>query len=103
MIDAALTQRRIMRVDFNAAFSCYGYALSTSVLYDKVDKFFQDFVHSTHGTLIKSEAYTRRDLLRGSSASLDYIITWNLTCTNTCTMQISKLNKQSSLGECRMQ
>jgi len=25
----------------------------------------------------------------GSSASLDHIITWNLTCTNTCTMQSS--------------
>jgi len=48
-----------------------------------VNKFFQDFVHSTHGTLIESEAHTRRDLLRGSSASLDHIITWNLTCTNT--------------------
>ena len=50
--------------------------------------FSQDFVHSTHGTLIESEAHTRSDLLRGSSASLDHIITWNLTC-NTCTMQSS--------------
>jgi endonuclease/exonuclease/phosphatase family metal-dependent hydrolase len=89
MIDAALTQRRIMGGDFNAALSRYGYAQSTSALYDKVDKFFQDFVHSTHGTLIESEAHTRRDLLRGSSASLDHIITWNLTCANTCTMQSS--------------
>ena len=52
-------------------------------------KFFLDFVHSTHGTLIESEAQTRRDLLRGSSASLDHVITWNLTCTNTCTIQSS--------------
>jgi len=89
MIVAALTQRRIMRDDLNAALSCYGYAQSTSALHDKVDKFFQDFVHSTHGTLIESEAHTRRDLLRGSGASLDHIITWNLTCTNTCTMQSS--------------
>jgi len=87
MIDAALTQRRIMGGDFNAVLSRYGYAQSTSALFDKVDKFFQDFLHSTHGTLIESEAHTRRDLLRGSSASLDHIITWNLTCTNTCTMQ----------------
>ena len=71
--------------DFNAALSRYGYAQST----DKVDKFFQDFVHSTHERLIESEVHTRRDLLRGSSASLDNIITWNLTCTNTCTMQSS--------------
>jgi len=54
-----------------------------------VDKLFQDFAHSTHGTLIESEAHTRRDLLRGSSASLDHIITWNLTCMNKCTMQSS--------------
>ena len=61
MIDAALTQRRIMGGDFNVALSHYGYAQSTIALYDKVDKFFQDFVHST----IESEAHTRRDLLRG--------------------------------------
>jgi len=83
MIDAALTQRRIMGGDFNMALSRYGYAQSTSALYDKMDKFFQDFVHSMHGTLIESEAHMRRDLLRGSSASLDHIIKWNLTCTNT--------------------
>jgi len=52
MIDAALTQRQIMKGDFNTALSRYGYALSTSALYNKVDKFFQDFVHSTHGRLI---------------------------------------------------
>jgi len=89
MIVAALTQPQIMGGDFNTAPSRYGYAQSTSVLYDKVDKLFQDFVHSTHGTLIESEAHTRRDLLIRSSASLDHIITWNLTCTNTCTMQSS--------------
>ena len=50
MIDAALTQQRIVGGDFNAALSRYGYAQSTSVLNDQVDKFFQDFVHSTHGT-----------------------------------------------------
>jgi len=45
MIDAALTQRRIMGGDFNTALSRYGYALSISALSDKVDKFSQDFVH----------------------------------------------------------
>jgi len=74
--------------DSNAAHSRCGYAQSTSALYDKVN-FFQDFVHFKHGTLIESEAHTRRDLLRGSSTSLDHIITWNLTCTNACTMQRS--------------
>jgi len=52
MIDAALTQQQIMRGDFNTALFRYGYVLSTSALYNKVDKFFQDFLHSTHGTLI---------------------------------------------------
>jgi len=42
MIGAALTQRRIMGGVFNAALSRYGYAQSTSALYDKVDKLFQD-------------------------------------------------------------
>ena len=65
-----------------------------------MDKFFQDFVHSTHGTLIESEAHTRRDLLRGSSASLDHIITWNLTYTNTCTMQSSTSKVHSVGAEC---
>jgi len=73
MIDAAPTPRRIIGGDFNAALSRYGYTQSTSALYDKVDKFFQDFVHSTHGDLIESEAHSRKDLLRGSSASLDHI------------------------------
>jgi len=58
-VDAALTQRRIMGGGFNAALSRYGYAQSTSALHDKVDKFFQDFLHSTHGALIESEAHTR--------------------------------------------
>jgi len=62
MIDAALMQRRIIEGDFNTALSRYGYAKSTSALYYKVDKFFQDFVHSTHWTLVESEAHTRRDL-----------------------------------------
>jgi len=102
MMDAALTQRRIMGGDFNAALSRYGYAQSTCALYDKVDKFFQDFVHSTHGTLtlIESEAHTRRDLLRGSNASLDHIITWNLMCMKTCTMQSSTIKVHWVGAEC---
>jgi len=62
---------------------------STSELHDKVDKFFLDFVHSTHGTRIDSQAHTCRDLLRGSSAMCNNIITWNLMYTNTCTVQSS--------------
>jgi len=86
MIDAA---QRKMRGGFNAALSRYCYTQSTSALHEKVERFFHHFVHSTHGTLIVSEVHTRRDLLKGSSASLDHIIKWNLTCTNTCTMQNS--------------
>jgi len=100
MIDAALTQQRMMGGDFNAALSRCGYAQSTNALYEKVDKFFQDFVHSTHGTLIESEAHTFRDLLRGSGASLDHIMTWNLTCTNTCTMQSSSSKAHWVGAEC---
>jgi len=53
MIDAALTQRRIMRCDFSAALSGYAYAKSTPELYDKADKFLEDFVHLKHWTLIE--------------------------------------------------
>ena len=76
-----------MAGDFNTALSRYGYAESTRALYDKVDKFFQDFVHSTHGTLIESEVHTHRNLLKGSRASLDHMIAWNLPCMNKRTMQ----------------
>jgi len=64
MIDAALTQRRIMSSEFNTALSRYGYAQSKRALRDKMDKFFQDFVHLTHRTLIESEAHTRRIKIR---------------------------------------
>jgi len=87
IIDAALTQRRIMGVDFNAALSRHGYGQSKTALNDKVDKFFQDFVHSTNGTLIESEAHTRRDR--------------NLTCTNTCTMQSSTSKVHWVGAECK--
>ena len=92
MIDAALTQRRIMGGDFNAALSRYGYAHSTSALFDKVDKFFQDFVHSTHGTLIESEVHTCRDLLRGSSAFSTTLSrgTWRARTHAQCKAQCAK-------------
>ena len=35
-----------------------------------------------------------------SSASLDHIITWNLTCTNTCTMQSSTRKVHWAGAEC---
>ena len=39
LLRAMIDARRIMGGDFNAALSRYGYAQSTSALYDKVDKF----------------------------------------------------------------
>ena len=79
MIKAAPGQRRVMGGDFNAAVSRAGYAESTRSRFEKVDEQFQGFVRLTGGTLIKSVAHTRRDLVRESSASLDHIIAWNLS------------------------
>ena len=74
--DTAPGQRRIMGSDFNAVVSRHGYAESTRSRFERVDKQFQDFVKSTgfHKAPIESVAHTRRDLVRGSSASLDHII-----------------------------
>ena len=66
-------------VYFSAAVSRHGYAESTRSRFKRVDKQFQDFVEATGSTLIDSVAHTTRDLVRGSSAPLDHIITWNLT------------------------
>ena len=55
------------------------HAESTRSFFEKVDKQLQDFVKSTGETLTESVARTRRDLVRGSSASIDHIIEWNLS------------------------
>jgi len=104
MLDAALTQRPRMGGCFNAALSRYGYAQSTSALYDKVDKFFQDFVHSTHGTLIVPEAHTRRDSI-GSPQGIKRVTRphHHLEPDVHEYMHNAKLTEQSSLGGCRMQ
>ena len=81
MIDASPGQRRIMGGNFNAAVSRHGYAESTRSRFERLDKQSQHFVKSTGGILIEAVAHTRRDLVRGSSATLDHsgIIAWNLT------------------------
>ena len=82
----------------NTALSRYGYAQSKSALYDKVDKFFQDFLHSTHGTLIESEVHTCSDLLRGDARPHHH-----MEPDVHEHMHNAKLNEKSSLGGCRMQ
>jgi len=68
---------------------CSLHTKSASTIYETVNKLFQDFVQSTHGTLIESKVHTCRDLLSRSNVSLDHIMTWNLTGMNTAIMQNS--------------
>jgi len=66
----------------NSATSRTGYSISTKSHSEKVDNQFQDFIQRTEGSLIQSEAHTRKDLMSGASlddiksATLDYITTW---------------------------
>jgi len=67
----------------NAATSCRGYSISTKSHLEKIDNQFQEFIQRRGGSLIKSEAYARKDLMGGASlddiksTTLDHIITWN--------------------------
>jgi len=67
----------------NAATSPTGYSISTKSHFEKVDNQLQEFIPKTGGSLIQSEAHTRKDLMGGAalddikSATLDHIITWN--------------------------
>jgi len=76
-------RRRIMVVDLNAATSRTGYSIPTKSHLEKVDNHFQEYVQRTGGSLIQSEAHTRKDLMDGASlddiksATLDHMITWN--------------------------
>jgi len=75
-------RRRIMGGDLNAATSRTGYSISTKSHFEKVDNQFQECIQRTGGSLIQSEAHTRKDLMGGASlddiksATLDHIITW---------------------------
>ena len=62
-------RRRIMGGDLNAATSRTGYSISTKPHFEKVDNQFQEFIQRTGGSLIQSNANTRKDLMGGASLS----------------------------------
>ena len=49
--------------DLDAATSGKGYSISTKSHFEKVDNKFQEFIQRTGGSLIQSEAHTRKDLM----------------------------------------
>jgi len=59
-------RRRIMGRDLNAATSRTGYSISTKSHFERVDNQFQEFIQRTGGSLIQSEAHTRKDLMGGA-------------------------------------
>jgi len=85
-------RRRIMGGDLNAATSRTGYSILTKSHFERVDNQFQEF----RGSLIQSEAHTRKDLMGGASlddiksATLDHIITWNFSNDATAEMPAPK-------------
>jgi len=89
-------RRRILGEDLNAATSRTGYSISTKSHFEKVDNQFQEFIQRTGGSLIQSEAHTRKDLMSGTSlddiksATLDHIITWNFSNDDTAEMPAPK-------------
>ena len=89
-------RRRIMGGDLNAATSRTGYSISTKSHFEKVDNQFQEFIQRTGGSLIQSEAHTRKELMGGASlddiksATLDHIITWNFANDDTAEMPAPK-------------
>jgi len=80
-------QRRV-----NTHMPCIGYSISTKSHFEKVDNQFQEFIQRTGGSLLQSEAHTRKDLMGGASlddikrATLDHII----TCDDTAEMPALK-------------
>jgi len=82
--------------DLNAATSRTDYSISTKSYFEKVDNQFQDFIQRTGGSLIQSEAHTRKDLMGGASldditvATLDHIITWIFSNDDTAEMPTPK-------------
>jgi len=73
----------IMEGDLNASTLRTGYPISTKSHFEKIDNQFQEFIQRRGGSLIQSEAHTRKDLMGGASlddiksATLDHIIKWN--------------------------
>ena len=66
-----------------------GCSISTKYHFESVDNQFQEFIQRTGGSLIQSEAHTRKDLMGGASlddikiATLDHVITWNFSNDDT--------------------
>jgi len=65
--------------------------------FEKVNNQFQECIQRTGGSLIQSEAHTRKDLMGGASlddiklsATLDHIITWNFSNHDTAEMPAPK-------------
>ena len=59
-----------------------------SLIFQKIDDQFQEFIQRTGGSLIQSEAHTRKDLMvdDNKSATLDHIITWNFSNDDSAEM-----------------
>jgi len=89
-------RRRIIGGDLNTTTSRTGYSISRKCHFEKVDNQFQDFIQRKAGSLIQSEAHTRKDLMGGASlddiksATLDHIITWNFSDDDTAEMLAPK-------------
>ena len=85
-----------MKGDLNAATLRTGYSISTKTHLDKVFNQFQEFIQRTGGSLIQSEAHTRKDLMGGASlddiksTTLDHSITWNFPNDDTAEMPAPK-------------
>jgi len=81
-----------MEGDLNAATSRTGYSISTKSHFEKVDNQFQAFIRRKGGSLIQSEANTRKDLIGG--ASLDDVksatLDWNFSNDDTAEMPAPK-------------
>jgi len=98
-------RQRIMGVDLNAATSRTGYSISTKSHFEKVDNQFQGFIQRTGGSLIQSEAHTRKNLMGGASlddaqsVTLDHIITWKISNDDTAEISAPK-NTVHWLGAC---
>jgi len=97
-------RRRIMGGDLNAATLRTGYSISTKSHFEKADNQFQDFFQRTGGSLIQSEAHTRKDLMGGASlddiksATLDHIITWKFS--NDTAKMLAPKSTVHWLGAC---
>jgi len=82
--------------DLYTATSRTGYSISTKFHFEKVNNQFQECIQRTGGSLIQSEAHTRKDVMGGASlddiksATLDHTITWIFPNDKTAEMRAPK-------------